>query len=301
MQAECEANNCKYETCHWLACEDGYQRCWARMLAEWEATNTAKECLEKDRKIDWSATEKIECYVDVLLSSPTKEELLATCGTETCLNKYRETHYKHCNTICPEVDFLSEDGQMPHVRREGDQDVTNEGENDVRTKHRSSDGVEGGRCTGHLDLDYQLTPCCTPCEERPQPPCGPQGDYTGGWDKSSYMWLHYGQFGHFETGDIADFAADICHSGEHSYSYGYNLCPCLNCPDMPYPPPQVCPSSPLAPACSGYPAAYDYTQHNLQCFDEEGNAKACDADAKCGPLSTSEGMQYTTAHGVEEE
>merc|ERR1719454_1141105 len=106
-----------------MACEDNYQRCWARMLAEWERTNEAKECLEKDRKIDWSATEKIECYVDVLLAKPTKEDLLANCGTEDCYSKYREHQYKQCNEICPEADFNT--GSMTeHLRRTDDQDVT---------------------------------------------------------------------------------------------------------------------------------------------------------------------------------
>jgi len=63
--------------------------------------------LEKDRKIDWSATEKIECYVNVLLEAPTKDQLVATCGTEDCFNQYREIMYKNCNSICAEVDYES--------------------------------------------------------------------------------------------------------------------------------------------------------------------------------------------------
>jgi hypothetical protein len=64
--------------------------------------------LEKDRKIDWSATEKIECYVDVLMASPDKDTLLKHCGSETCLNKWREDMYNKCNGLCPEVDYAEE-------------------------------------------------------------------------------------------------------------------------------------------------------------------------------------------------
>jgi hypothetical protein len=278
-QAECETNNCEYETCHFLNCEDNYNRCWAGCEAEYERTNKAKECLEKDRKIDWSATEKIECYVDVLLAKPTKDDLLATCGKEDCYNKYREIHYKYCNTICPEVDFDAAWGE--HDRRTGDQDVTGEGIREVRTEHRAEDGSDADvRCTAHLDLDYQVPPCCNPCDPRPQPPCTGGGDYTGGWDKSSYMWLHYGQFGHFETSDIADFSADICHAGEHTYVYGYNLCDCIDCPPMPYVPPAVCTAAKACCASTG--GQYNYRQHDIK--------------VDCSAVSDVEVTPYATPH-----
>jgi hypothetical protein len=285
-QAECEITNCEYETCHYLNCEDTYNRCWARCEAEFERTNKAKECLEKDRKIDWSATEKIECYVDVLLAKPTKEELLATCGTEDCYNKYRETKYKYCNTICPEVDFDASSTYTEHDRRAGDQDVTEEGTSSVRTMHRAADGTDADvRCTAHLDLDFQVPPCCNPCPVRPQPPCTGRGDYTGGWDKSSYMWLHYGQFGHLDQSDIPDFSADICHSGEHTLVYGYNLCDCLECGVLPPPPPQACTAAKQCCASTG--GQYNYRQHDIK--------------VDCAAISDVEVTPYATNHAVEEE
>merc|ERR1719161_1920708 len=54
------------------------------------------------------------------------------------------------------------------THQEADQDVTDEGKHSVRTRHR---GAGENRCTSHLDLDYQLPPCCHPCEPRPSAPC----------------------------------------------------------------------------------------------------------------------------------
>jgi hypothetical protein len=266
MQAECETTNCEFETCHFLNCEDNYNRCWASCEADYEKTKTTKECLEKDRKIDWSATEKIECYVDVLLASPTKDELLAVCGTEDCINKFRETKYKYCNTICPEVDFDT-GSYSEHARRgdenfqgEGDIDVTEEGQHSVNTMHRAADGSDADvRCTSHLDLDFQEPPCCNPCEARPEPPCTGTGAYPA---HTSYMWLHYGQHGHLSGDDIADFEAAKCHNGEHTYSYGYNLCDCLDCPPLPYVPPATCTAAKQCCASTG--GQYDYSKHDIK-------------------------------------
>ena len=82
--------------------------CWDR----YEVVIKEKECLEKDRKIDWSATMKIECYIDILLHDYTKEELLTKCGSETCVEVAREEDYQHCHTICLEVDH---EGEWPAV------------------------------------------------------------------------------------------------------------------------------------------------------------------------------------------
>lgn len=215
-QAECETVNCEHDSCLYLNCEDTYNQCWGHCEGEYERTNEVKECLEKDRKIDWSATEKIECFVNVLLEKPSNETLLAACGTDDCYNKYREQMYHKCNDVCVEVDYEGQwgehdrrehvdgdaSGRQTHVKdqtthQEADQDVTGEGTKSVRTRHR---GAGENRCTSHLDLDYQVPPCCQPCDPRPSPPCeGQQPDYSGGMDKSSYMWLQYGQHGHFDT------------------------------------------------------------------------------------------------------
>jgi hypothetical protein len=85
-QARCEAQNCGWDSCHHTNCEIAYQACWGDCQTEWEDIRKEKECLEKDRKIDWSATEKIECYVNVLLEKPTPDTLVKVCGTEDCYN-----------------------------------------------------------------------------------------------------------------------------------------------------------------------------------------------------------------------
>lgn len=260
-QAECEATNCDHEGCHFLNCEHTYQKCLESANAEWDRTVKHKECLEKDRKIDWSATEKIECFVNVLLERPTPEQLKEFCGTPDCFNEYRTRMYHKCHTICTEVDFVNEDGKIRnHVRREyihgnhrnftaedkndylaasdqedaiknqsahqwKDIDVTGEGSKHVRTKHRSYDGKDSEkRCTSHLDLDYQEKPCCTACEERPSPPCtgGQVTDPCGKDDHKSYTWLHYGQYNHCSLEQIDDFSASKCYKGaDEEHTWAY--------------------------------------------------------------------------------
>ena len=297
-QADCEARNCQWDQCKYINCEMRYNECWGDCEAEWERTSKAKECLEKDRKIDWSATEKIECYVNVLLEKPTPEELLATCGKEDCFNEYREHMYHECNKICVEVDFENGSGKLEeHVRRAHedpaysgkftdvknqatgqyqDQDVTEEGDHSVRTRHRSHNKEEENRCTSHLDLDYQLPPCCHPCQPRPSAPCEGAGDYSGGWDKNSYMWLFYGQYGFLDDSGIDYITQQVCHSGEHTFIYGYNLCDCIECPKLPPCGKEHCTQ---AKACS-YPATYDYSQHDIK--------------VDCSAISDSEVGPYTT-------
>jgi tyrosinase len=254
-QAECETINCQHETCNYLACNDVYNSCWARCEVNYHEVNKAKECLEKDRKIDWSATEKIECYVDVLLAKPTKDELLAKCGAEDCYSKYREQMYKECNLICPEVDFDTAWGE--HLRREDDQDVTDEGASYVRTRHRAADGSDAiVRCTAHLDLDYQIPPCCHPCKTRPEPPC----TETSEWGKEvTYMWIHYHQWGFLDQTPVEDMDAEICHYGEHTKAYAYNLCDCIDCPKMTKCDEPTCTGD---KRCSAGP--YDYRRHDIK-------------------------------------
>jgi len=105
MQAECEATNCEYDSCRWKVCDDDYQKCWGAAEEAMCRRVPVEQCLEKDRKIDWSATEKIECYVDVLMENPTKQELMDDCGSPDCINQHREKMYKKCDSICREVDF----------------------------------------------------------------------------------------------------------------------------------------------------------------------------------------------------
>lgn len=206
-QARCESQNCAWDSCQHMNCEISYQSCWKGCQVEWDNIRKEKECLEKDRKIDWSATEKIECYVNVLLEKPTEADLVAVCGDPTCYNVYREQMYKKCNEICVEVDFTNERAELrdhdrlDHVEgtysgfntkvkdqtthREVDQDVTGEGKLSVKTKHRGEGDTK--RCTSHLDIDYLDQPCCNPCEVRPSRPC--EGEDEGSevvwWDAAA--------------------------------------------------------------------------------------------------------------------
>jgi len=304
------------------------------------------------------------------MANPTKDELLKKCGTEDCINKWREEMYLDCNKRCPEVDteakdspkdfpkwqaiaetpeptefiaacehgracpakgmcfgkvkygkgstwtewressgevhcansvfgdplhgtvkecvclgsktleveqcetegdFVGRDNKCidtikamieamgSHKRRKGrwaDEDLTGEGEDSVVTKHRLVGGEEGIRCTDHLDLDWQMPPCCSPCEERDSAPC----EDGGKGDESKYMWEFYGQFGFLNPAAIDDFTRDKCYesAGEHTWEYAYNLCTCVDCPKKD---PAPCPNCIARKGCGGSYGAYDYKAH----------------------------------------
>lgn len=253
-QAECETRNCEWESCHYLNCDDDYNKCWGNCETEFRETNKAMECLEKDRKIDWSATEKIECYINILLEKPSNETLLAECGTTDCHNVYRKRMYASCNHICPEVDFEGQRGH--HARREqqsihdrDDLDVTGAGDgHTVYTRHRGAGENSSGRCTSHLDLDYQHAPCCHQCDLRPSPPCeddvSPRADardfhasiqpYS---EHESYKWLQYKKFDYFSQDQIPGLEPG------HTLAYAYNLCDCNDCSVLRSAEPPVCTES----------------------------------------------------------
>jgi len=111
-QKEFEKCLCTQRSCDETACSSEFESCQGGCWIRYEAMIKEKECLEKDRKIDWSATKKIECFIDILLYKYTKEELLSKCGTADCVNVAREADYKHCHTICTHVDH---DGVWPTI------------------------------------------------------------------------------------------------------------------------------------------------------------------------------------------
>jgi hypothetical protein len=104
---------CTQRSCDETACSVEFEQCQEGCWNRYKQIIKEKECLEKDRKIDWSATKKIECFIDILLHEYTKEELLSKCGTAECVNVAREADYKHCHTICTHVDH--DDGVWPTV------------------------------------------------------------------------------------------------------------------------------------------------------------------------------------------
>jgi len=168
-------------------CSVDFSQCNIQCRGQYDETVPNLQCQEKDRKIDWSATKKIECYLDVLLHDYTEKELLEECGEITCVNKAREAAYKRCSTICLNVDHdgqwssptCSDDGGVTldghSHREEHDQYHLGDGKyacdangHEVHTEHRGGkDRKEELRCTEHLDIDYQIPPC-RPCA----PPSG---------------------------------------------------------------------------------------------------------------------------------
>jgi len=262
-QCMCEKNRCE-----WTGCNVEYEQCREGCWYRYEELVFEKECLEKDRKIDWSATKKIECYVDILLHDYTKEELLSKCGSETCINEAREADYKYCHTICLEVDH---DGKWPSVvsaeqnpvivdghkfRKEVSEFLLGDGlfkcDNngaEVFTRHRGgATREEEKRCTEHLDIDYQV-PACVPCAPPPPPVC--DAAFHKRWyfqfdDSTRIDEIH--DCCPLQSGAtcFADVLIDSSHDGEtlswitiseHSHAWAFNRCPCQECiggiPDYP--------------------------------------------------------------------
>jgi len=196
VQKEFESCMCEKSSMHGLVCGQDYHYCRAACWAQYEESVPPLQCQEKDRKIDWSATKKIECYLDILLHEYTKEELLKKCGTEDCINVAREKDYEHCSKICTEVDYCGEWGSCDvkagngwygvvldthEFRKKHDQyhlgdnkfkcDTNGEG---IFTEHRNrEDRKSEHRCTEHLDIDFQVPPPPQPCEDPPEV-CGPE-------------------------------------------------------------------------------------------------------------------------------
>lgn len=251
----CERNDCENK-----ACGVTYDQCEAGCWADYAALVESKECLEKDRKIDWSSTKKIECYIDVLLHEYTKEELIEKCGDANCINKAREEEYKACEAVCPNIDYdgfwpqvdastlaSPEVGIFGHAKRskensfllgDGEYACDANGHDNVFTKHRGgAHREEEARCTEHLDLDYQ-TPQCMACKDPPPPVCD-----------AAFHWQWYRDFDDAAIMDIGcanndcNFASQQLATSangddlqtitikQHSKAWAYNRCQCKECDD----------------------------------------------------------------------
>jgi len=271
-QKEFEQCLCERNACEFTTCSVNYEQCKEQCWAEYEEHVHEKECLEKDRKIDWSATKKIECYIDVLLHDYTKEELLTKCGSDTCVNVAREEDYKHCATICPQVDH---DGVWPNAecvdQSSGKVSIDNHDPRvavsqyllgdghykcdangpQVMTRHRGGVSREAEvRCTEHLDIDYQLPEvgCCDP---RSPEVCDEKFHWT--WYLMYDVVDRIGCINECcpEESGAACFPAvdmDTSYDGhkmtwisvtEHSHAWAYNRCRCTDCIEgyPTYPPP----------------------------------------------------------------
>jgi len=285
QQRKFEACKCNQNNCKDRACSVEFEQCQAGCWGSYEILIKNKECLEKDRKIDWSATKKIECFIDVLLHDYTKKELEEKCGTGDCVNVAREADYKHCHEICLEVDH---EGEWPEVKsvslacprdatpyasglQSVDQTVWIAGHGarshhseyhlgdshfacdangaEVFTRHRGGGVDRPGeeRCTEHLDIDYQVPPCCD-CDPDPPPVCD-----------QKFHNLHYCKFDDptdidsisdccpYECGETCfpdvplrsvmtdsgvctlTFNPDGLAVSEHTHAWAYNRCPCQDC------------------------------------------------------------------------
>lgn len=236
-QTQKEFENTVFEKaqCQYTACQVEFTRCRKSCMDSYYATVKRVECAEKDRKIDWSATEKMECYIAILLASPTDERLQEVCKDDmtNCISKWRTVEYNKCETVCKEVDFET-GSYSQHVRRHAvagevldhnkefdsstqahrqhaDNIVQYDRTHGVNTTHR---GEGEDRCTSHLDIDFQPIPCALPCPD-PELPC------TDEWVKREYL-----QFDSQNevSGQLTN--ARHCHAGEHSEWYAYNRCEC---------------------------------------------------------------------------
>jgi len=247
VQGKFETSVCAARQCRYSGCTVDYAACRDRCIAEYHRTVKRVECAEKDRKIDWSATEKIECYLRILLASPTNKDLQENCSDKSkCLNEWRTREYNKCNDVCPQVDYDSANGYSQHHRRHGqagegldpdvllhegqqafrqfgDNPVPGDRTHGVNTTHRVPDGQDKKlekRCTQHLDIDFQPIPCATKCLPPPPSPC-----------EDVFMAKYYHQFLQMTQIDrLSDERK--CHEespGEHTEKWAYNLCDCREC------------------------------------------------------------------------
>merc|ERR1719498_693592 len=245
-QGEFEVSVCSGRQCRYSGCTVDYAACRDRCIAEYHRTVKRIECAEKDRNIDWSASEKIECYLRILLASPTNEDLQENCTDQSkCLNEWRTREYNKCNDVCPQVDYDSGAYSQHHRRHGQDAEALNPDEllhdgqqafrqypdnpvhgdrtHGVNTTHRVSDKADPKlekRCTQHLDIDFQPIPCADPCPPPPPSPC-----------EEVFMAKYYHQF--LQLTQIESLGDQRkCHTeapGEHTEKWAYNLCECREC------------------------------------------------------------------------
>jgi len=201
-----ESDTCAHRQATWTACNVNQMTCCKRCSIEFDAEVNRVECAEKDRKIDWSATKKIECYIDVLMASPTDEELQAKCKADgkACINQWREAKYKSCEEVCVDVDFEAGDYYMV---------------DGVNTTHRS-DSSEGDRCTRHLDIHFPAMPACTKCPPPLPGPCE--------WTFVSNYYAEYDSLDGINS--LAD--AKACAPDVHTKKWGYSRAECRPCPEL---------------------------------------------------------------------
>jgi hypothetical protein len=205
-QGEFETGSCAYRQAVWTACNVNQMACCKKCSTDFAAEVNRVECAEKDRKIDWSATEKIECYIDVLMASPTDDELAAKCKADgkACINQWREDKYKSCENRCADVDF--EGGSYSVV-------------DGVNTTHRT-DSTHGDRCTLHLDINFPMEGSCEKC---PPPIPGPCEEF---WISTNYD--EYDS--NLPVPGLED--ENECRPDQHQKWWAYSRAECRPCPSL---------------------------------------------------------------------
>jgi len=231
IQGDYESSVCAHRQAKWTTCDVNQMTCCARCSAQFDLEVSRVECAEHDRKIDWSATKKIECYIDVLMASPTDDELAAKCNKDgkACINQWREHEYKKCSDVCSDIDFDA-----------GDYKVVS----GVNTTHRLNVHQSGDRCTLHLDINF---PSMHPCVTCPPPPAGPCED---AWIISTYS--EY---------DVITCVPGLeedkeCHPDQHQQWWAYSRAECRACPPLIGRPGTGYPSLPGAAAHAGHYDVY---------------------------------------------
>jgi hypothetical protein len=162
-----EVSSCSVVAGMESSCQDTHVPCCARCAETFHKTVNEVECREKDRKIDFSAVQKIECYLDILMTSPSDSQIKDKCTKDQCTaSDWRLAMYADCHVECENVDFDAEG----YVIIDG-----------VNTTHRHGDEAAEKRCTRELDVHFPAMALCDGC---PDPPIGP---CTESWLEVNYL------------------------------------------------------------------------------------------------------------------
>lgn len=214
IQLEYEQSSCAHRQQQFNACNDHYMTACSTCSQQFDETVKQVECREKDRKVDWSAAEKTECYVNVILASPTTAELKASCDAaaaddeKECATQWRVNQYKACETLCQEVDYHNPDGY--------------EVVDGVNTTHRSSDAAAENRCTRDMDVHFPGKAACQVCPDLPNYAC--QDAFKNSLPYSEYTSTDWVKELDASTKECADYT--------HQEQFAYNMETCHTCGDL---------------------------------------------------------------------
>jgi hypothetical protein len=210
VQSTFERNTCALRQDQWSNCHDHLMTECSRCSAEFDDHVHQAECREKDRKVDWSAAQKIRCYIDVLMASPSDEELQENCKDgENCLSEFRIAQYKECEQRCTEVDYEREDGEYAEV-------------DGVNSTHRASGAdaeAKENRCTRDLDLDFPMKEECEPCPPLPPFPC-----------EHEFIEEHYASYLSTAWASPIEEGTKECSGYVHQEWFAFGQAECRPCP-----------------------------------------------------------------------